>query len=199
MSTQMIRGGIYMSEKEIYEKAPGLELGIEENSGSYISGFAGALVGSILGGIVWAVVLNFGYVASIIGYLIGWLAEKGYTLLKGKDGKGKIVILAIMAILGVAIGTIGAQVIEMIKLISNGEMPGLTYYDIPLWVSELFKDSEYVGYMIKDFGLGLIFAFLGCFSFLKNKGKKAVEKESKETKSIADIVTDTATEKEEDN
>lgn len=187
-----------MLEKETYGGS-GLEQNLEENKGSYLSGFVGALVGSILGGIVWAVILNIGYVASIIGYLIGWLAEKGYTLLKGKDGKGKIVILMIMAVLGVAIGTVGAQVIEMIKLISNGEMPGLTYSDIPLWVSELFKDSEYVTYMVKDYILGLVFAFLGCFSFLKGKGKKAVKGESVETKSISDIVKESATEVEGEN
>ena len=185
-----------MNEKELNKHA-GLEQDIVENTGSYLSGFAGALVGSVLGGIVWAVVLNFGYVASIIGYLIGWLAEKGYTLLKGKNGKGKIVILIFMAVLGVAIGTIGAQIIEMVKLISNGEMPGLTYGDIPLWITELLKDSEYVGYMVKDLGLGLIFAFLGCFSFLRSKGKNPVKQQEVETtKSISDIVSDTATESE---
>lgn len=185
-----------MFEKEPIEHAKGLEQNLEENTGSYLSGFAGALVGSVLGGIVWAVVLNFGYVASVIGYLIGWLAEKGYTLLKGKNGKGKIVILIFMAVLGVAIGTIGAQIIEMIKLISSGEMPGLLYSDIPMWLTELLKDSEYFGYIIKDFGLGLLFACLGCFSFLRNKGKEVSKVKETETKSISDIATTSVAETE---
>ena len=78
----------------------------DEDTGSYGRGFIGALIGALLGSIVWALILYAGYVASLVGLLIGWLAEKGYTLLKGKQGKGKIAILVIVIIL--LLGLIGA-------------------------------------------------------------------------------------------
>ena len=60
----------------------------EERTGSYVTGFIGALIGAMIGAIVWAFVLYQGYVASLVGLLIGFLADKGYDLLKGKQGKG---------------------------------------------------------------------------------------------------------------
>lgn len=144
----------------------------QEKTGSYITGFIGAIIGALLGSVVWAIVLNIGYVASIVGFVIGWLAEKGYSLLKGKNGKGKMVILIIASIFGVVIGTFGAEVLEIIKLIGSGEVYGLVYADIPLLLMELLNDSEFMGYMISNIGLGLIFACLGCFSIVRKAGKE---------------------------
>ena len=83
----------------------------EEDTGNYLTGTVGALVGAIIGAVVWALVLNAGYVASLVGLLIGWLAEKGYNLLGGKQGKGKVVILILAVIFGVLLGTFLPDVI----------------------------------------------------------------------------------------
>ena len=72
----------------------------EEDTGSYARGLLGALLGAIVGALVWALVLNLGYIAAIVGCIIGWLAERGYRLLHGKKGKGKIVILILSVLLG---------------------------------------------------------------------------------------------------
>ena len=143
---------------------------LNEDNGSYIRGILGAVLGALIGGIVWAIVLNVGYVASIVGLLIGWLAEKGYTLLKGKQGKVKPVILVGAAVLGVAVGTVGSVVLEMVKFIAKGEAGGWTYSEIPIWLNMFYGDSANMSATIGDFVIGLIFAFIGCFSFIKRKG-----------------------------
>lgn len=137
------------------------------DTGSYASGFFGALLGAVVGSVLWAIVLNFGFVASIIGFVIGWLAEKGYRLCRGRQGKGKLAILIIVTILGVLLGNLGADIIAIVQMINAGELPGLGYGDIFWMFIVLLTDSEYITATLSNIGLGLLFAFLGIYSLLK--------------------------------
>lgn len=143
----------------------------ESDTGSYAGGALGAVLGALLGSVVWALVLAGGYVASIVGFVIGWLAEKGYNLLKGKQGKGKVVILILAVILGVLVGTIAPDVVTLAGMINNGELPGNTYGDIPLLLVDIMiLDSEYMSAVIGNALLGLLFAALGVFALLRKTG-----------------------------
>lgn len=144
----------------------------EEDTGNYFTGLLGALVGAILGAVVWAIVLQMGHVAALVGLLIGFLAEKGYNLCKGKQGGGKIVILIIAVIVGVVLGTFFSEWYGGAKLISSGELPGLEISDIPgliLLVLERNADARRV--FIGNIGIGLLFAALGVFALLRQTGK----------------------------
>lgn len=146
----------------------------EEDTGSYLSGAVGAVLGALIGSLAWAVVLLMGYVASVVGLLIGFLSEKGYNLLKGKQGKGKIVILILAIILGVLVGNLAADVIDLVIMIGSGELYDFTYGDIPsLILFLLMEDPEYLRATLANCGLGLLFAALGVFGLLR-KAKKEV-------------------------
>lgn len=143
------------------------------DTGSYPAGFFGAFLGSLLGSVVWAVVLTGGYIASVVGLLIAWLADKGYKMLHGKNGKGKIAALVISVIFGVAFGTFLSQYFEVWKLISNGELIGFTTADIPRIISATFANSEkYRNALLFDSILGLGFAALGSYGILKKTGEE---------------------------
>ncbi len=144
----------------------------DEDTGSYVSGAIGAFLGAILGAVVWAVVLYLGYVASLVGLLIGWLAEKGYTMLKGRQGKGKVVILILAIIFGVLLGTIVPDVITLAQMISSGELLGYSFVDIPMLLVYLLQiEPEYLRATLSNGGLGLLFAALGVFSLLRKTGR----------------------------
>jgi len=148
----------------------------QERTGSYPMGLLGALAGSVLGAVVWAIVLNLGYVASLVGLLIGWLAEKGYNLLKGKQGKGKVAILIVAIVLGVLLGTFGADVFTLVGMISSGELPGMTAGDIPYMIMLLLaEDPEYRGAVVSNILLGLLFAGLGVFAMLRKTGREVAD------------------------
>lgn len=145
----------------------------QEDTGSYVTGLAGALIGAALGAIVWAIVLNVGYVASVVGLLIGWLAEKGYELLHGKQGKAKIAILVISIIFGVLLGTFAADAFTLAGWISDGELSGYTYSDIPWLIGFLMEsNSDYVSGTLSNVAMGLLFAALGVFSLLRKAGNE---------------------------
>ena len=147
-------------ESEEYEK--------ETRTGNYFTGLIGALLGAAIGAVLWAVVLYFGYVASIIGLAVGFLAEKGYNLFRGKQGKGKIVILILAVIFGVIVGNFGSDVIYLVQMIAAGEAEGWGYVDIPLLrVLVLVEDPEYLMFVLKNLGIGLLFAGLGVWSQMR--------------------------------
>ncbi len=140
--------------------------------GSYVSGALGAFLGSAVGAVLWAIVLYSGYVASLVGFVIGWLSEKGYNLLKGKQGKGKILILILAIVFGVVAGTIGADVAGLIMMITNGELPGMTVGEIPALIALVFlEDPEYRAITLKNALMGLLYAALGVFFLLRNANK----------------------------
>lgn len=145
----------------------------EEDKGSYITGFVGALLGSALGAVLWAIVLNMGYVASLVGLVIGWLAQKGYDLFKGKQGKAKVWILILVIILGVLLGTIGAEAYSVAEMIGNGEAGYLTYGDIPAFLLAIFLEyADYRSAVMSNVFMGLLFAGLGVFGLLRKAGKE---------------------------
>ena len=145
----------------------------DEDTGSYLQGTVGAFLGSALGAVVWALVLTMGYVASLVGLLIGWLSEKGYTLFHGKKGKGKLAILIFAIVFGVVLGTLAADGIALAQMISDGELPGFTYGQIPDLILTLFmNDPDYVSATLSNVGLGLLFAALGVWALLRKTGKE---------------------------
>jgi len=144
------------------------ELTRAEETGSYATGLLGSLLGALLGAIVWAVVLYFGYFASVVGLLIGYLSEKLYGIFGGRNGKGKLIVLVVAALVGVVAGTLGADVITVVSMIHSGELYGLAYGDIlPFIIELLIIDGEYLSGTLMNVGLGLIFAFLGMWGVLK--------------------------------
>lgn len=148
----------------------------EQRTGSYGMGILGAFLGAAVGAIVWALVLNLGYVAALVGLLIGWLADKGYTLLKGKQGKGKVVILIAAIIFGVVLGTLTADFFTIMDLINTGELVGLTVADIPTFIIDLLRtEPEYLTATLSNVGLGLVFAALGVFALLRKAGAEVAD------------------------
>ena len=130
------------------------------------------MLGAALGAIVWAIVLSFGYIASLVGLLIGFLAEKGYNLCKGKQGKGKIAILILAVVFGVVLGTLLAESYGLFDLINSGMVSGLEISDIPETILYLLvNDGEYLGIVLKNVAMGLFFAALGVFALLRQTGK----------------------------
>jgi len=155
-----------------------------DDTGSYGSGLVGAFLGAILGAILWGVVMQMGYIASIIGFVIGFLAEKGYTLLKGKRGKGKLVILICATVFGVLLGNLGSEAVtwareialyapEAVVILENAEVP-VTYSDIPMLILYfLANDAEYLRAMLSNCGLGILFALMGVFGILRKTSAEA--------------------------
>lgn len=146
----------------------------QENKGSVIGGIVGALIGAAIGAVAWTLVGMAGYIASIIGFVIAFLASKGYDLLKGRQGTIKMVVLIVCVVFAVGAGTLGTYV-WTIHNEYNTQLAELSdlernIYEIPTeaeFMEELLSDSEVQGEMLKDAGLGLVFGIMGSFGLIK--------------------------------
>lgn len=162
------------AEKLSQELTNDKEAKTEADKGTYVSGAIGALIGALIGAVVWALVLNAGYVMSIIGLLIAFLADKGYDLLKGRQGKGKVVALVVSVVLGVAVGTFLAEFMAIADLINQDYfIPEITYANIPdVFFLEMAENAEYSSAVLSNFFQGLLFAAIGVVFFIIQAAKK---------------------------
>lgn len=142
----------------------------ESDSGSYLTGLIGALLGALLGAVAWAAVYEFGYVASIVGLLIAYLAVKGYDLLRGKQGKGMTALIFLAVIFGVVAGNALAYSWELWLLIQSGDIP-IAVSQIPAFLAAMLQDPEFRAAVLKDLSMGLFFALLGAYGILSRAAK----------------------------
>ena len=103
-------------------------------------------------------------------------AEKGYNLFRGRQGKGKILVLVIAIVLGVLLGTFAADAISVAQLISETEGAIITYSDIPAFLLDLFiTDGEYRSAALSNIFMGLLFAGLGVFALLRKASNEVAD------------------------
>ena len=144
----------------------------EEQKAGFGKGFVGALLGALLGAIVWAVVMSIGYVTAIVGILICWLAGKGYQMLGGPKGRGKVVALVVSIFLGVVLGTILGELLAVGQMILQGYLPGVTLADAPLLILTLLVEyPDYLRDILGNLGLGLLFAYAGTWYMLYKESR----------------------------
>lgn len=148
----------------------------EEMTGSYAAGTVGAVIGAALGAIVWAVIWVMGYLAALAGLVIGFLANKGYSLLKGKEGKAKIAILIVAIIVGVLLGTILGYGADIMIAMDEEGIPMEYMGDL---VMLLLEDGDFLGEIALNAGLGMLFAALGTFGMLRQESKKVADEKVK--------------------
>ncbi len=159
------------AQKMINDIAYEKEEQAQNDTGNYLSGTLGAMIGSLIGSLLWALVLYMGYLAAPVGFVIGWLADKGYELLHGKNGKGKVAVLILAVIFGVIAGTYISAYAELAVAITSGELSGygLVFSDIPSLI--LLATMEDPTYFVANIGMGLLFAALGVYSLIKKTNR----------------------------
>lgn len=85
-----IKGGIDVDMKDDFSDV----------TSNVFLGIIGAILGAAIGGIAWIVIGKLGYIAGIAGYLMMYLAIRGYRKLSGfLDKKGQIISLVIALIM----------------------------------------------------------------------------------------------------
>ena len=155
----------------------------KRKKGSVLTGFAGAFIGAMIGAVLWAVIGVLGYIASIVGFVIAFLAGKGYDLFKGRRGAAKVVVLILCVILAVVAGNVGSYAWQ-IHDVYKEEVAALSAMEQQFVISEgeffqlMIEDSEVIGGFVKDLGMGVLFAALGCYGVIRDAGGKKKTKKS---------------------
>ena len=129
-------------------------------------GLIGAVIGILLGSVLWVLIGQIGFIAGIAGYAIVFCGMKGYQLLGKKLTKTGIIICIVLSFLAI----IGAEVVSL-GITAYRELS--EYYSLTLGESfsllpELLKEPELVGAVAKDLAIGYILSIWASYSSVKN-------------------------------
>ena len=167
-----------------------------------LAGIVGAFLFSLVGGILWFVLYQIGYLAAISGLIGVICAVKGYTFFaKTKDESVRcvivsiittVIVLAISWYLCVAFGIYNVYQ----EWFAAGEVDfTYTFFESVRVVPYFFEDSEILIAYLKDLGLGLLFAGLGVVYYLsirekrmKKQAAEAAIKAKEETENVTEEV-----------
>jgi len=158
---------------------------IQEN---VLSGIVGAFLFSLIGGILWFVLYQIGYLAAISGLVGVICAVKGYTFFaKTKNESKQCVIISTIATAVVLIIAwyfcIGYDIYLVYQeWFAAGEIEfTLTFFESVRSVPYFLEDSETLIAYLKDLGIGLLFAVLGVIYYLSLREKRMKRQAAQES------------------
>lgn len=134
----------------------------ESRSTNYLLGFAGALIGALLGAIPWGVVAAGGYFVGWLGFLVALLSSKGYDVCKVKTNKIKVICVIITSIIAVFAGQI---ISDIIFLKTNADFSPYFNENINYYFSNI---GEMMSANTENILLGLLFVFLGGYTVIRD-------------------------------
>ena len=179
-----------------------------ETKENVLAGAVGAFLFSLVGGILWFVIYQFGYLTAISGLIGVICAVKGYTFFaKIKTESNKCLVISTVISIAVLVIAWYLCVAYDIYLVyqewyAAGEVDfTYTFFESVQVVPYFFQESEVLIACLKDLGMGLLFAVLGIVSYLASREKKkkqqaAMEaaREAAKAAAEAEKVTDETTE-----
>lgn len=147
---------------------PRPENAMQTEEGNYLRGFLGALLGSLIGAIPWAIISLIGFFSGWAGFVIGLGALKGYELFKGKEGKGKVWISLACILFSIVFMHFFTEIIATIN-----EIPGISFSEaFTLLLLALEMNVEGVGSFWLNLLIGLFFGLWGGLGALQKSSQK---------------------------
>jgi uncharacterized transporter YbjL len=150
-----------------------------ETKENVLAGAVGAFLFSLVGGILWFVLWQLGFLASLSGLVGVICAVKGYTFFAKtkKESKICLVLCVIIAMAVLAIAWYACVAYDIYLAYQEWYAAGevdftLTYFESVSAVPYFFEDSEILTAYLGDLGMGLIFAIVGVVSYLASREKK---------------------------
>lgn len=149
----------------------------EKGNGNIFAGVVGAVLFALIGGILYFLVYQIGFVAGICGLVMFVLANFGYNLFAGTRGRVTVAGMISAAVATIVMIYVSEQVSVGFQLYNElKDTFELTIFDAIAGVSELAKDNEELsGAIASDLAFSYIFgavAVLGSLFGGKKKGKK---------------------------
>lgn len=141
------------------------------------AGIIGAFLFALVGGILWFVLYQVGYLAAISGIVGVICAIRGYSFFAKKESIKGIIISVIMAAAVIVIAWYACISYDIYlayqEWYNTGEVDfTLTFFEAVRSVPYFFQDTEFLVAYLKDLGIGLILCVIGCASYIIKATKK---------------------------
>ena len=152
---------------------------IMETKENVLAGAVGAFLFSLVGGILWFLLYQIGFLAAISGLIGVICAVKGYTFFaKTKNESTKcLVISTIISVLVLVIAWYLCVAYDIYLVYQEWFEAGEVYFTYTFFesvqvVPYFFEDTEVLTAYLGDLVKGLLFAALGIISYLASREKK---------------------------
>lgn len=150
----------------------------EKRGGNVVAGVVGAFLFALIGGILFFLVYQMGYIAGICGLIIYVLANYGYHLFaKGpKETKTGLVVSVIMTVLMIFLAEYIALSYEIFTVFRDEV--DITMFDAIRATPDFLTDPDIKGAVIKDLVMAYVFGLVGIIGNLVS-GRKGKKKQAK--------------------
>ena len=143
-----------------------------------IAGIVGAFLFSLVGGALWYVLYQMGFIAGISGLVGAVCAIKGYAVFAKKESMKGIIIAVVMALIVMVIAWYLCLAQDAynahLTWYEEGEIDYvLTYFEAVRGSYIYIFDADIGPAYIKDLVMGLVFCVIGGGSYVVNKMKTA--------------------------
>ncbi len=150
-----------------------------ETKENVLAGAVGAFLFSLVGGILWFVLYQIGFLASISGLVGVICAVKGYTIFAKTKNESKkcLIISSVIAIAVLVLAWYLCIAYDIYLVYQEGFETGellytYTFFESVQLVPAFLEIEEVLVACLKDLGMGLIFAILGIVSYLASREKR---------------------------
>lgn len=131
---------------------------------NYGLGVLGALGGALIGGVLWFVVGNLGYIAGIVGFVIIYLSAMGFKLGAKVLTKAGAVIAVLISVIMIFV----ANYVLYAWSFAEAFEGRFTLMESLVMLPASLKEYELVGDFVKDILIGYALSLIAAFSTLRN-------------------------------
>lgn len=142
-----------------------------------LAGIIGAFLFALVGGVLWFVLYQVGYLAAISGIVGVICAIRGYSFFAKKESVKGIVISVIMAVIVILIAWYACISYDIYLAYQEWYKAGevdfsFTFFESVRLVPYFLQDTEFLVAYLKDLIIGLILCAVGCVSYIIKATKK---------------------------
>ncbi len=142
-------------------------------AGSYFRGALGAILGGVAGLVPWVLLGLFGYLAALSGLLMAYFSYMGYRLLRGREGRGMLlIIVAVLCVFTYAAVMLNEGIAEYRALTASGTEAALSE-QVGMMMTAPFKPQPYDTHLLwLRVGAGWLFAGIGSFALMLRRRRE---------------------------
>lgn len=148
-------------------------------------GFVGALIGALIGGVLWTAIGCLGYISGWIAILIFFLAQFGYKKLTGKMDKFGVIISLVLGLLMIIPATYAAYGFGFYTDLNKAFDNRFTYMEVLSNLPQYMERYDSWGPFLGNLGMGYLFTgvaaiYMGSSTYgNKAKAKREAKKSTK--------------------
>lgn len=162
---------------------------IQENEENVVAGIVGALLFALVGGVLWFLLYQVGYIAAISGFIGIICAMKGYSFFAKRESKKGIVIAIIATVLVMIIAwyicLANDIYITYKEWFANGEVDyAPTFFEAVRNAYLFLEEPAVAAAYLKDLGIGLLFCALGAISSVSKALKRIKTQKAEQSEEV---------------